>query len=343
MAADQSQLRKNSFDSAVSFLSTRLQQALLFLPRSFTVQISEIRLRLGQPVALCGSGGIRFVSVCRKITMLPGSESLSAAREDLDETFRRLCEYSVHSCQNQISEGFLTVRGGHRAGLCGTAVIQEGRVTGMRCIAGISLRIAREIPGAADALLPLALSGGLLLTGAPGSGKTTMLRDLARQLSGGGNHAPHTVAVVDERGELAGSWQGERQADLGPCCDVLDGYPKAPGILQAVRTLSPEFIICDEVGTAAEAQALEEGLNAGVTMVASAHAGDCGELLRRPAIRRLLCSGAFRSVAMLGSGSARGCVQKIFRAGDLLVEDSGIDPALSDLRDGRDPAVPQAG
>jgi stage III sporulation protein AA len=343
MAVNQSWLRENSFDSAVSFLSTRLQQTLCFLPQSLTAQVSEIRLRLGQPVALGGSEGIRFVSERKGTTLLPGSESLLTEQEDLNETFHRLCEYSVHSCQNQISEGFLTVRGGHRAGLCGTAVIQDGQITGMRSVSGISLRIAREIPGAADALVPLALSGGLLLTGAPGSGKTTMLRDLARQLSGGGGHAPHTVAVVDERGELAGSWQGERQTDLGPCCDVLDGYPKAQGILQAIRTLSPEFIICDEVGAAAEAQALEEGLNAGAVMVVSAHAGSKEELLRRAAILRLLRSGAFQSVVMLGGGSARGSIQKIFRAGDLLVESSRIDSALPDLRNGRSFAVPQAG
>ena len=343
MSVNQSRTKESSFDSAVSFLSARLQQTLCCLPQSLTAQVSEIRLRLGQPVALGGSVGIRFVSEPEGTTLRPGSENLLAEWEDLNETFHRLCEYSVHSCQNQIGEGFLTVRGGHRAGLCGTAVIQDGRVTGMRSVSGISLRIAREIPGAADALVSLALSGGLILTGAPGSGKTTMLRDLARQLSGGGGHAPHTVAVVDERGELAGSWQGERQTDLGPCCDVLDGYPKAQGILQAIRTLSPDFIICDEVSTAAEAKALEEGFNAGAVMVVSAHAASREELIRRAAIQRLLQSGAFQSVVMLGRGPARGSVQKIFRTGDLLVENSGIDSNFSDLRSSRSPAVPQAG
>ena len=343
MVVNQAGTRENSFDSAVSFLSTRLQQTLCFLPHSITAQVSEIRLRMGQPVALSGSTGIRFVSSRQGVSLMPGADNLLAEKEDLSETFHRLCEFSVHSCQSQIGEGFLTVRGGHRAGLCGTAVITDGKITGMRSISGISLRIAREIPGVADAVLPLALSGGIILAGAPGSGKTTMLRDRARQLSGGGGHAPHTVAVVDERGELAGSWQGERQSDLGPCCDVLDGYPKAQGILQAVRTLAPEYVICDEIGTEAEALALEAGMNAGAVMIISVHAGSREELLHRAVVQRLLYSGAFHSVALLGSGAVRGSVQKIFRAGDLLGENSRIGSVFSNLGVGGNLAVPQAG
>lgn len=340
---ERSGFSENCFDSAVSFLSARLQRTLCFLPQSITGQISEVRLRIGQPVALSGSGEICFVSARKGVSSMPSGESLIAEREDIEETFHRLCEYSVHSCQSQISEGFITVRGGHRAGLCGTAVMADGKITGMRSISGISLRVARQIIGASDALLPYALSGGLLLAGAPGSGKTTMLRDLARQLSGGAECAPHTVVVVDERGELAGSWQGERQADLGPCCDVLDGFPKAQGILQAVRTLAPEYIICDEVGTAAEAQAIEAGMNAGARTIVSVHAGSKDELIQRSAVQSLLASGAFQTAVLLASGASRGTIQKIFRAGDLLAESSGIDIAFSELNAGRGLAVPQAG
>ena len=131
------------------------------------------------------------------------------------------------------------------------------------------------------------------------------------------------VAVVDERGEFAGTYLGVPQNDLGCCCDVLDGYPKAEGILIAVRTLSPEVIVCDEIGSDDEADALEQGMNAGAALIASIHAGSAAELLRRRQARTLLRTGAFGSVALLDPVRGPGAVAGIYKAGDLLAEGDG--------------------
>ena len=131
------------------------------------------------------------------------------------------------------------------------------------------------------------------------------------------------VAVVDERGEIAGTYRGVPQNDLGCCCDVLDGYPKAEGILLAVRALSPEVIICDEIGSESEVKAVEQGLNTGVTLIASIHAGSVGELMRRNQAFQLLRTGAFENVALLDAARGPGKIAGIYKAGDLLAETCG--------------------
>ena len=223
----------------------------------------------------------------------------------LAEILRALCEYSVHSYTEDIARGYVTLPGGHRAGVCGTAVTERGLVTAVRDISSINLRVAREIPGAAGELCARMYSNGglpgLLISGAPGSGKTTLLRDLARRLSDGngpeghrGRAAPcRRVAIIDERGELAGAREGTPCCAVGANTDVLTGYPKCEGILLAIRSLSPEIILCDELGGEPDAAALEAGFHTGVRFVATIHAGSAEEALARPVAQRLLSCGAF--------------------------------------------------
>jgi stage III sporulation protein AA len=248
----------------------------------------------------------------------------------MEESFRNLCSYSVYSHENEIRNGYITLSGGHRAGICGTAVLQSDSVSSVRGISSINLRISREIRGAADELLDRIwdrLAGGLLLAGAPSSGKTTILRDLARQLSSGVRGNLKKVAVIDERGEIAGTYCGVPQNDLGCCCDVLDGYPKAEGILLAVRTLSPDIILCDEIGSEREVGAVEQGLNTGVILIASIHAGSIEELVRRKQAIKLLRTGAFATVAQLDASKGPGKIAGIYKAGDLLAETGGVSAA----------------
>ena len=196
----------------------------------------------------------------------------------------------------------------------------------MRDISSINIRIARQVYGCASGVLQAVgknLRDGVLVAGAPSSGKTTILRDIARQLSSGLCGDVRKVAVVDERGELAGTYRGVPQNDLGPCCDVLDGYPKGEGILQAIRSLSPEFIICDEMGGLADVEAAAQGLNAGVGMISSVHAGSVRELLRRQQALSLLHTGAFGYVVLLEGSREPGRVAGVYKAGDLLAQGFG--------------------
>lgn len=314
------------FDSAAEGVCERIRKSLKALPTDVKKQAQEIRLRVNRPVTVVCPRGIYFVKEGGGIGCIIGAGCITANKSDLEESFRTLCSYSVYSHENEIKNGYITLRGGHRAGICGTAVFQNGTVSGMKDISSVNIRVAREIPGSADVLLNQlkdTLSGGLLLAGPPSSGKTTILRDIARQLSSGIRGNIRKVAVIDERGEIAGSFQGIPQNDIGLCCDVLDGYPKAEGIMLAVRSLSPQYIICDELGTENETHAVEQSLNAGVCVIASIHAGSAGELLRRRQAVALLKTGAFAAAALLNGSEEPGSIAGIYRAGDLLAKSDG--------------------
>ena len=317
---------KDRFDEASEGTCERVRKILQALPRSIKQEAQEIRLRVGRPVSVCCPEGVRFVRKDGRVSDVPDSGCLVSDRDDLESSFRILCSYSVYSHENEIRNGFVTLRGGHRAGICGTAVYQNGAVSGLKDVSSINIRVAREIPGSADSLLERLkknIDAGLLLAGPPSSGKTTLLRDIARQLSNGVSGTVRKVAVVDERGEIAGVCRGVPQNDVGLCCDVLDGYPKADGIMLAVRCLSPQIIICDEIGSEREAYAVEQSLNAGVGVIASIHAGSVGELLRKKQALSILATGAFASVAMLESSPLPGHIAGIYRTGDLIAETGG--------------------
>ena len=321
------------FDSAAEGVCEKIRKHLRALPTDVKKQAQEIRLRVGRPVTVCCPRGIYFLRAGGGLACLNGRDCVCAGKEDLEESFRILCGNSVYSHEAEIRNGYITLRGGHRAGICGTSVFQNGSVSGIRDVSSINIRVAREVPGCADLLLSRLKGmpkGGLLLAGPPSSGKTTMLRDIARQLACGTRKNICKVAIVDERGEIAGTYRGVPQNDIGLCCDVLDGCPKAEGILTAIRTLSPQVIVCDEIGSEDEVRAVEQSLNAGVCVIASIHAGSLEELKRRKQAVSLLETGAFAVAVMLCGSGKPGELSEICRAGDLLAEIRGS--AVDDRR-----------
>ena len=229
---------------------------------------------------------------------------------------------SAHTALERVRNGFFTVRGGHRIGIGATAVIQNGRLCSVRQVSSLNLRIAHCIAHPASlSIEPLAeqlFSRGLcsvLVAGEPGSGKTTLLRALSRWLAG-----RWKVTIVDERGEL---YEPNLSAQDGLCCmDFLRGFPKAQGVLQAVRTLSPQVIVCDELGDCEEVQQLLYALNTGVCLLASIHAGSREQLYRRQPFLQLQASGSLDRVLLLRGASHPGQVQEILE----------IHPSASSLR-----------
>ncbi len=323
------------YNHAISQVSPSLREILIQIPDRIKQDAQEVRLRVGRPVVISGSFQTYFITKEGAVVSLMRQGLLTASLEQLEETFQAMCGYSVYSYQNDIKNGFLTILGGHRVGICGTAVFHNGEMTGIRDISSLNIRISRQISGAADQLLQ-ELQGdveGLLLAGAPCSGKTTILRDLARQLSTGRSGSLKKVVVVDERGELGGVCGGICHNDLG-LSDVLNGYPKGEGILQAVRCLSPDVVICDEVGNLGDISAIEEGLNAGVAMIASIHAGSLQELRRRKQAQRLLQTGAFSRIALLETSRTPGKIQGIYKVGEKDVEADGMSVGNSGGRGG---------
>ena len=264
----------------------------------------EIRLRLGGPIGVVTEAGDLWVG---ETGAVPVGAAAACAEEDLRRTLQLITGSSVYAWEDELGQGFCTLPGGHRAGLCGRAVCRQGRIRTQKAFGSINLRIARAVPGVAEPLL--AQLGGrsgalpsLLLFGPPGSGKTTVLRDLCRQLSTGRpDHGlrPRRVAIVDERSEIAACAEGRPQFDLGPRVDVLDGAPKAEGLGLLIRAMGPEVVACDEIGGPADAHALREAARSGVAVLATAHAGSAADLRRRPALRAALAAGAFDLVCEL--------------------------------------------
>lgn len=278
-------------DDLLPYLPDALCAALRELPACAAEEARELRLRAERPAIVRGKQSLALV------------ESLSARQ--IEQVAAAMLGHAPHARERELREGFVTLPGGHRAGLCGR-VSAEGRLAET---ASLAVRLARQVLGAADALMPWLCAEGalrsLLLVSAPGMGKTTMLRDAARQISRMG----WQVGIADERSELAACRGGVPSLDVGPDTDVLDGCPKARALEMLLRGMSPQALVTDEISGAEDAAAVLEAARCGVKMLASAHAGGFDDLTARMP-ERLVRS--FDLVAVLGR---HGCVTEIYSGG----------------------------
>ena len=310
-------MQMQPFDQAISSLPGELQQLLSRVDPAVRQIINEIRLRVGRPLILIDQHGHpHFISENGQTFRTLQIDSFCMPRPLLDECVRSMSDYSLHSVQNSLQNGFLTLRGGHRAGFSGNVAWEEGRVTAVRRVDSINIRIARSIVGAADRITGFYRANefaGTLIIGPPASGKTTILKDLCRQLSNGDIGEYYKVSLIDERGEIAASYRGEPQNDVGWNTDVFDGYSKPIGFDIAVRCMSPDVIVCDEIGVNGDPESLLQGVNSGSAVVATIHSSSLDEFLHKKNSKELLASGAFRYFVFLGSAKQAGTVREIIR------------------------------
>ncbi len=301
------------------YFSDMIRTSLAAVPSSVQKTVREIRLRQGRPLSLVLMGTTVFLTSSGAVTKSPGMGTLIPDEADLWDCFQRVCGYSVHSCEEQIRQGFLTLPGGHRVGFSGTAVQEDGKIITLREVNSMNFRIARSFPNISRDFVRRFYGDSLpsiLLSGAPMSGKTTFLKDIIAALSSGKAGKYIKIAVIDERGELGAVYNGTPQIELGPCTDVLTGYPKGEGMNIALRTLSPELIVCDEIGGEGEANAIRMSLNAGTAVLATAHAGRLDALMRRPQIRTLIDEGAFDFLVQLKGQEAPCQIREVRQVGE---------------------------
>lgn len=287
--------------------ASALEQAAMVLPEDLASLVhsmgierksrtEELRLRRGFPMT----------------AVLEDREEELGGRPVTENELRCVLENatraSAHTALDQVKNGFVTVRGGHRIGLCGTAACRDGKIITLRYLTSLSIRIACPVEGQAGQILPQLMEGGsmksTLILAPPGAGKTTLLRELVRLLSDGIGCCPCRVGVADERGELAALWQGEPQFDLGRHTDVIDGCSKAEGLSILLRGMNPQVLAADEITDAADVRAITEASGCGAVLLATAHGNEVEDLSRRPVYRALLESGVFCRVVILSRQGA---------------------------------------
>lgn len=302
----------------IPFLSPQVKDIFLQInPEQFNC-LEEIRLRCGQPLML--KIGDQDWLVDRRGDLHKNLEAgYLVQEEDIHRSILAISDNSLYAFEEEIRRGFITISGGHRVGLAGQVVLDRGEVKTIKDFSSLSFRIAREIKDCSQPFLRHIYQQqnrpvSTLFISAPCCGKTTILRDVARNISRGSRWGPPcNVSLIDERSELAGSYRGKAQMDLGPRTDVLDACPKALGMMMAIRALGPRVIISDEIGRREDVDALQECVNAGVAVISSVHARDLAEAQQRPLLREILAAGSFQTIITLSRRQGPGTVEEIVR------------------------------
>lgn len=286
-------------------------------PEAVLASLQELRIRLGRPVLAYAASGEYWLSPSG--LTVGCQQPVVADQDSVRHLLATISHSSLYALEEELRSGYVTIPGGHRVGLVGRAVLEQGRVKTLKHITGFNLRLARQVPGCAARLLPQLLDRdkqihSTLLVSPPQAGKTTLLRDLARLLSTGDPQLlrGRKVAIIDERSELAACYLGVPTLDLGPRADVLDACPKAEGMMIALRALSPEVLVTDEIGRREDALAIEEALYSGVRVVTTAHGANLDELLARPVLGELLQRHVFGRYVLLSSRRGPGTIEAVY-------------------------------
>jgi stage III sporulation protein AA len=298
--------------SILSHFPNSLKTLIGTLPSSVQALLEEIRIREDRPLELIYDGKHRFLSVDGTLAMDPRKAYLPT-RADCGSLLEFLTHHSLYSFEEELRRGYITIQGGHRVGLSGRTVLEDGKVKSIRDVSSFNVRIAREVRGAAQRVLPYLIKedgrvASTLIVSPPQAGKTTLLRDIIRLLSSGEGTerrklgqlpASWKIGVVDERSEIAACMHGVPRFDLGPRTDVLDACPKAEGMMMMIRSMSPEVIAVDEIGRVEDAAAIREALHAGIAVIATAHGADLEDVRSRPVLQSMMEGSLFDRYVIL--------------------------------------------
>ncbi|GAB3052144.1 stage III sporulation protein AA [Virgibacillus ainsalahensis] len=282
--------------------------------------LQEIRFRLSRPVELIFDKQTQWL------------EKIRPAKKDAIYMINQLSEFSLYRMEDELQKGYITIEGGHRVGLAGKVNTLNGSVKAIQYITFLNIRIAKEKIGAGLAFIPYLHQTrkyvNTLFVGPPQTGKTTIIRDVTRLIATGWrNIGAQKVAVIDERSEIGGSLNGMPQHDLGLRTDVMDACPKAEGMMMMIRSMSPDVLIVDEIGSKDDVEALMEAVNAGVIVICTIHGRTIEELKKRPSLQPLFQHKVFERIILLEKQRSPGQIKQVYNQnGDKIFQKSGGKP-----------------
>ncbi len=305
-------------DEIINSLSINIREKIKRV--SEYINIEEIRLRNNKPLILNANNKDYFFNNKSNEIDLEMNNSYIVTKEDIEQTFQIICKYSIHSFMDDIKKGFITLQGGHRVGLVGKVIVEDGQVKNIKHISSLNIRVSREIKGCASKVLHHIIRAdnrvnNTLIISPPQCGKTTLIRDIVRNLSNGNKDFGFKgikVALIDERNEISGSYLGVPQMDIGIRTDIIETCPKDIGIMMLLRSMSPNIIVTDEIGNSEEIKALYTALNGGVNLITTVHGDSIDDIKNRKELSNLLDKELFKKVIILSAKNGPGTVEKIY-------------------------------
>jgi stage III sporulation protein AA len=310
---------KNNMFNVLSVLPDYISSNLEKIYKYEKFDLEELRIRAKKPLVVEDGLGKWFLSNEGTLTRHI-EQAIYISELEVRQVVEMICRSSIYAYQSDIKNGFITLNGGHRIGICGKVIVKDMAVSSIKDISAINIRIAKEVKGCGQNVLNYMMKSSediysTLLISPPQCGKTTIIRDVARLLASIGTEGltrPLKVGIVDERSEIAACFEGIPQNDLGIMSDVLDGCPKTVGIFMLIRSMSPEVVVTDEVGGMMDIEALRYASNAGVKIIASAHGYGISDNLVGQGLREILDSNIFERFIVFSRRNGPGTIENIY-------------------------------
>lgn len=307
----------NTKDELLKIFSLKLRTILGKLTIDFD-RLQEIRLRMNGPLLIIYGNKEAFITEEAKLVENP-TKAVVVTKNEIRETMEYISNYSLYAFEEEIKQGFITISGGHRIGIAGKIIIEDDIIKGMKHISFINIRLAHQVKGCADPVLPYLVNqkiGGIyhtLIISPPRCGKTTLLRDIIRQLSNGSSSQPGmSIGVVDERSEIGACYMGTPQNELGIRTDILDCCPKAKGMLMLIRSMSPQIIAVDEIGSKEELDAIDYVIGCGCKLIATVHGSSIEDIRSKPTLCELVKKKLFERYIILSNVKEIGHLEEIY-------------------------------